>query len=412
MSQSLQSPLPVRRSTRGRAKREQILLGAFAVFAEEGYGGTSMDKVATAARVSKPTLYSYFPGKEQLFVALFDWVLGRFMQAAPSLDATEPRALLERQYAWWSSREGVFLFHAALSESGRFPGLGERFGRATLLPLWERLREILAARADLGAVDVDALALVFCCGLMAMLMVGEVMHADSVVPVQSVQMIPALVDFGLGRCPVRPASGEPLNLDALAATLAPALPEPAERREQLLQEATRVFLEQGYAGTSMDRVAVAAGVSKPTLYSYFQDKEGLFSELIARVTIRRSVLPLLPVLAGSPPAVLLRKQAEALVAKYRDEEFLAFFRLVVGESRRFPELAQLYVRTVAGPGHRLMSAYLGTQNLRVPDPSLGAVLYITPTIAFMVAQSLLEGSRWLPFDHDRYIACLTGLFQP
>jgi TetR/AcrR family transcriptional regulator of autoinduction and epiphytic fitness len=40
------------------------------------------------------------------------------------------------------------------------------------------------------------------------------------------------------------------------------------------------FLKHGYAGTSMDKVALSAGVSKATVYSHFQDKEGLFKVLI------------------------------------------------------------------------------------------------------------------------------------
>ena len=40
----------------------------------------------------------------------------------------------------------------------------------------------------------------------------------------------------------------------------------------------------GYAAASMDRIAVATSVSKPTLYSYFQGKEGLFTALIQQVS--------------------------------------------------------------------------------------------------------------------------------
>ena len=52
------------------------------------------------------------------------------------------------------------------------------------------------------------------------------------------------------------------------------------KQEMILQGAVRVFLQLGYAGTSMDRVASEAGVSKQTIYSNFQDKEGLFTALM------------------------------------------------------------------------------------------------------------------------------------
>src|SRR3954447_1277203 len=57
----------------GKAKRrEEILACAGRVFAERGYPGTDMQAVADAAGVAKGTLYLYFPGKEELFLAAVD----------------------------------------------------------------------------------------------------------------------------------------------------------------------------------------------------------------------------------------------------------------------------------------------------------------------------------------------------
>jgi len=52
-------------------------------------------------------------------------------------------------------------------------------------------------------------------------------------------------------------------------------------RSHFRRRNARVFAH-GYAATSMDRVAIAAGVST-TVYSHFQDKEGLFTALIQRL---------------------------------------------------------------------------------------------------------------------------------
>ena len=43
------------------------------------------------------------------------------------------------------------------------------------------------------------------------------------------------------------------------------------KKEQILQGALKIFFQQGYEGTSMDRVAIAAGVSKITIYKHFQN---------------------------------------------------------------------------------------------------------------------------------------------
>src|SRR5262249_39689724 len=50
----------------------------------------------------------------------------------------------------------------------------------------------------------------------------------------------------------------------------------AVREPQMLEMAGRVFAEHGFHDASMDEIAVAAGVSKPMLYSYFGSKEGLY----------------------------------------------------------------------------------------------------------------------------------------
>src|SRR5689334_2408675 len=54
------------------------------------------------------------------------------------------------------------------------------------------------------------------------------------------------------------------------------------RRDQLLDVAQRVFTERGYAPTSMDDVAEAAGVTKPVLYDHFGSKDGLLAAVIER----------------------------------------------------------------------------------------------------------------------------------
>lgn len=55
------------RESRAQAKRKQILAGAQHVFLQQGFSATSTDAIASEAGVSKRTLYSYYPSKEELF---------------------------------------------------------------------------------------------------------------------------------------------------------------------------------------------------------------------------------------------------------------------------------------------------------------------------------------------------------
>jgi len=56
--------------------------------------------------------------------------------------------------------------------------------------------------------------------------------------------------------------------------------DPNDVRARILSEATRLFGRKGYSATSVREVVAAAGVTKPTLYYYFANKEALFSEAI------------------------------------------------------------------------------------------------------------------------------------
>jgi len=54
----------------------------------------------------------------------------------------------------------------------------------------------------------------------------------------------------------------------------------ANARQRLLETATALFAEKGYAGTSVREIVGQAGVSKPVLYYYFKSKEGLFYAIL------------------------------------------------------------------------------------------------------------------------------------
>jgi AcrR family transcriptional regulator len=90
----------------------------------------------------------------------------------------------------------------------------------------------------------------------------------------------------------------------------------AERRAQLLDVAVETFSKQGYANTSMNDIAEAAGVTKPVLYQHFTSKRELFLELLRELGGRlRDQLSAAMAQAGSP-----RRQVE--------QGMLAYFRWV------------------------------------------------------------------------------------
>lgn len=182
------------------------------------------------------------------------------------------------------------------------------------------------------------------------------------------------------------------------------------KQEQILQGAMQVFLAHGYAKTSMDRVAAAAGVSKQTIYSHFQDKEGLFVALIESVTIRRLQLECQSDPFQGEPNVVLRRLAESFLAKMDDPEYIAFLRLVIAESARFPELAQLYTRTVIQYGFQNLSSYFQAHpELNIADPEATARIFLGALVAFILSQEILQGKHTIPMAKERLIDRLMHL---
>ena len=82
----------------GKQRREQLLDIGRSLFAERGFGGTSIEEIASRAGVSKPVVYEHFGGKEGLYAVVVDreieHLLDRLTTALRS--ASHPRAVLER----------------------------------------------------------------------------------------------------------------------------------------------------------------------------------------------------------------------------------------------------------------------------------------------------------------------------
>ncbi len=79
---------------------------------------------------------------------------------------------------------------------------------------------------------------------------------------------------------------EPHQLTLCGPGRRPAAGEDPAMREQILDGAQQVFMQIGYDAASMNDITRAAGVSKGTLYVYFENKEDLFAAIIDRQKCR------------------------------------------------------------------------------------------------------------------------------
>ena len=121
------------------------------------------------------------------------------------------------------------------------------------------------------------------------------------------------------------------------------------KRARILDAAFEVFAAQGFSGASMDEIARRAGVSKPTLYTYFGDKEGLFTALLD--VQKTDLLSPLERRDGQDMVETLLDFGMKYAAFALDPNIVAFGRMVIAEATRFPGIGKLYL--AAGPERAL-----------------------------------------------------------
>lgn len=116
----------------------------------------------------------------------------------------------------------------------------------------------------------------------------------------------------------------------------------AAKRAAILEAAVALFLERGFARTSIDAVAHAAGVGKQTVYSHFSEKEALFLAAVdrARATSESAEHEAPP--DPAHPAEGLRLLGTALLQVVLDPTVAALQRLTIGELPHHPELQTMW----------------------------------------------------------------------
>ena len=102
-----------------------------------------------------------------------------------------------------------------------------------------------------------------------------------------------------------------------------------QRREQLLDVGRALFAARGFDGTSVEEIALRAGVSKPVVYEHFGGKEGLYAVVVDR-EVQRLLTSFTSALTASSPRALLEQATLALLTYVEDQP--DGFRILVRES--------------------------------------------------------------------------------
>ena len=144
------------------------------------------------------------------------------------------------------------------------------------------------------------------------------------------------------------------------------------RHREIREAAIGAFLASGYDGTTMEEIAVRAGVSKQTVYKHFTDKQHLFADIVLSTTDDMS--DLIGIVADKLPSTTdlakdLTSLAETFLVALMQPRVLRLRRLVITSADRFPEISSAWYEK----GFERVLAALATSFRALADRELLAI---------------------------------------
>ena len=176
-----------------------------------------------------------------------------------------------------------------------------------------------------------------------------------------------------------------------------------DRPREICAAALAVFAEKGFAAARLDEIARRAGVSKGTLYLYFKHKEDLF-----RAVVRDAIAPNVEAITSAistldaPVPDVVRMFLAGFAERESRLPIGAVAKMVVGESRNFPELARVWHDEVASKAIGALASFVERAQkrgeIRAGDPRLYAFSLMGPMVIGALWRATLVPAGGEPLD--------------
>jgi AcrR family transcriptional regulator len=176
-----------------------------------------------------------------------------------------------------------------------------------------------------------------------------------------------------------------------------------DRPGDICRAALQVFAEKGFAGAKIEEIARHAGLSKGAVYLYFPTKEDIF-----RAVVRDTVAPNIEALQRSvlamelPFAVLVRTLLPRFAELVTAVPVGAVVKMVIGESRNFPELAKVWHDDVILKAIGLLGSVIERAQergeVRPGDPRIHAFSIIGPMLVGVIWRETFTPIGGAPVD--------------
>lgn len=172
-----------------------------------------------------------------------------------------------------------------------------------------------------------------------------------------------------------------------------------------MDAALGLFAEKGFAACRMEDIAKRAGISKGTIYLYFESKEAVFKALARRAIGARiaAIAAQLETFAGTTPE-LLRMVLTMIGTIASTSDAVVLPRLVLAEAGNFPELVEFWRKEIIDRGLGVFEAIIrrgqARGEFRALPPEHGARLCVAPLLVIMFWRSVFARFDALPYDYE------------
>ncbi len=180
------------------------------------------------------------------------------------------------------------------------------------------------------------------------------------------------------------------------------------RRRQLLQAALDEFYERSFAGARMDDIARRAGLSKATIYLYFDSKEALFIALIESLGLPR-IRQIERLLADAQSmGQALEQLAELAPVIVRHSDMPRLMKVIVGDSQQFPDIVRSYredlIERVLTSMEQMLKRAQASGEIALVDPALTTRLVVAPIVMSALWQAVFGGDAEAEIDLETLFA--------
>lgn len=281
---------------RGIHTRDRIMACAAELFLACGYHGTSMDAIAKAVGGSRAAIYQYFESKEQIFAELARQCGQAVLEHGQHLGRLGPDAEGLHNLGHWL-REWAELYDTYAMVFGGFPGIGTIEGlpatdTALVADTYTRLVTGKLRAAGVTGIDpAHAAAALLRISHMVNLyryrgmfgLSSRTATSESLAIAMQLMLFPDTPARVIAAAGPRQLAGRiashPPRLTGTVAAEESAAHDVSPTREDLLAAASALLAEHGYYSVAMADIAVAANVSRATLYRLFSNKLTILAEL-------------------------------------------------------------------------------------------------------------------------------------